>query len=420
MRTLLLLATTTGYQTRSFGEAAQRMGLRVVFGTDRCGRLDDPWQDRALPLKFHKPDKALKTILEFARSEALHAIVAVGDLPTVAAAMAARELGLPWHTPAGAHACHNKFRARLAMTKAGLQAPAFACAPFRDGPDALIGAVPFPCVVKPAGLSASRGVIRADNAAEFEAAFKRLAALLASRDVQVKKDDSTELVIAEEYLPGDEYAVEAIMEHGCMRVLAVFDKPDPLEGPFFEETIYVTPSRLGAGARQTMAEALQRAAAAMGLFHGPVHAEFRVNERGPWLLDIAARPIGGLCSRALRFTGGAASPLSLEEIVIRNALGESLAGFERESLAAGVMMIPVPEGGVFEGVDGLEAAQAVPGVDEVIITARVHDKLVPWPEGSSYPGFIFARAATPEEVELALRDAHGRLRFRVSPALAVI
>ncbi len=417
---LLLLATTTGYQTQAFAEVARGLGLEMVLGTDRCHVLEDPWQDAALPLHFEDPAHSADEICRYAREHPIQAMAAVGDKPTVTAAVACRALGITWHSPEGAEACHNKFLARQRFEEAGLNVPAYACYSCREGPPPADGGsvscVPFPCVLKPVSLAASRGVIRADNPEQFAAAFHRIAALLASPEIQVKKEAETEQILVEEFVPGSEFAVEGLMWRGRLRVLAIFDKPDPLEGPYFEETIYVTPSRLPVSEQAALTGCLERAVRALGLFHGPVHAEFRLNDRGPWVLDLAARPIGGLCSRALRFGAG----MSLEELVIRNARGESLDGIARESAAAGVMMIPIPGAGVFEEVEGVEDALRVPGVEEVHVTAKLHQKLVPWPEGASYPGFLFARASSPAAVEEALREAHRRLHFRISPMLAVV
>lgn len=414
MNRLLLLANTTGYQAQAFAEAARRLGLAVAFGTDRCHVLDDPWQDAALALRFEDPAGSALEIVQYARENPVGAIVAVGDAPAVTAAHACRALGLPGHPPEAAEAGHNKFLARRRLRDAGLNVPAFARVPLAgsanksDDPP-----VPFPCVIKPLALAAGRGVIRADNPREYAAAFARVAALLASPEIRVKKEAATDHVLVEQYIPGCEFAAEGLMHRGRLRVLAIFDKPDPLEGPYFEETIYVTPPRLPEASRAALLDCLERAVRALGFFHGPLHAEFRWNERGAWPLEVAARPIGGLCARVLRFHHG----LSLEDLVVRNALGESLDDFEREDDAAGVMMIPVPQAGVYCGVEGVEEALAVPGISEVRITAKPGQALVPWPEGASYPGFLFARGASSEFVEQALRQAHQRLRFLVSPKL---
>jgi hypothetical protein len=215
---------------------------------------------------------------------------------------------------------------------------------------------------------------------------------------------------------GNEVAAEGLIDRGRLRVLAIFDKPDPLEGPYFEETIYVTPSRLPAGMQAAIEECAVRAIAALGLTTGPVHAEFRVNDLGPWVLEVAPRPIGGLCSRALRF---GPERISLEELILRHALGLAGSEFAREGEASGVMMIPVPRSGIFEGVDGIEDAENVAGVTEIRITARLKDYVAAWPEGASYLGFIFARGDSAARVEAALRAAHAKLGFRFSPRLPV-
>ena len=421
----MLLTTTTGYQTRQWAEAAREIGVAVVFGSDRCHRLDDPWRDGALALKFERPDEAASKIVEAAGREPIGGIVALGDCAPPAAARACRALGLPFHSPQAADTCRDKYVSRRKLAEAGLQVPAFVRYPLSSDPRALMNSGPpsvgFPCVLKPLALAASRGVIRADHAAEFVAAFERIRNLLRSREVRVLRQATSDYIQAEEYIEGAEFAMEGLVARGRLKVLALFDKPDPLEGPYFAETIYVTPSRLDAAAQQRVFQTLERAVKALGLYHGPLHAEIRINAQGVWLLEVAARPIGGLCARALRFQSPSlGAKISLEELLVRLALGEEVEGIERETAASGVMMIPVSEEGILERVEGVEEARRVGGVEEIVITARPPERLVPWPEGSSYPGFIFARGDTPESVESALRQAHARLRFVLTPALAVI
>jgi hypothetical protein len=279
-------------------------------------------------------------------------------------------------------------------------------------------------VVKPVALSGSRGVIRADSARELVAAVNRVTAILAGPDVRGERNPAHDEILVEGFIPGLEYALEGVMEHGALRVLAIFAKPDPLDGPFFEETIYVTPAGVPGATEAAVASAIARAALAMGLHHGPVHAECRVNEAGVFVLEVAARPIGGLCARSLRFVrvddpgaGVARGGATLEELLLRHACGESLDGHGREAAASAVMMIPVPGRGCLRRVDGLDAARAVEGVDEVLITAKEGELLVPLPEGHSYPGFIFAHGALPEEAVRAVRDAHASLRFVLDAAV---
>ena len=269
-------------------------------------------------------------------------------------------------------------------------------------------------------LSASQGVVRANSREEFVAAAERIRRLLGSPEILARKEAGLDRMIVEGFITGREVAVEGLLTDGELRVLAIFDKPDPLEGPYFEETIYVTPSRLSAADLRVIEKSARDAVRALGLTQGPVHAEFRVNEEGVWPLEVAPRPIGGLCARALRFVGTDGELIGLEELLLRHAVGLPGSEWARELEASGVMMIPVPRSGVFEGAEGVERAAATPGVDEVQITARLHDFIAAWPEGSTYLGFIFARAANPDAAEQALRNAHGQLRFEIATALPVV
>lgn len=421
----MLLTTTTGYQARSFVREAEKLGVVVLFGTDRCHVLNDPWQDGALALKFEDPDESAAKIAEYYQHQRFQGIVALGDCAPSTAARAAEALGLPYHRPETADICRDKYRSRGRLAECGIKVPHFVRFPIDSDPSDLmkpqVGSVGFPCILKPLALSASRGVIRANNPQEFISAFKRIRGLLRSPEVQVRRQEASNYLQVEEYVEGAELAVEAVVDSGRLKVLALFDKPDPLVGPFFEESIYVTPSRLPRETQSEITETLRRAAEALGLYHGPLHAELRINRQGPWILEVAARSIGGLCSRSLRFRQpGGDQNISLEELIIRLALGEEIDTLQREEQASGVMMIPIPKAGIFQSVEGLDKAHLIPGVEEIIITARPGEKLVPLPEGSSYPGFIFARGLSPESVERALRQAHGQLHFVLSPVLPVI
>ena len=413
---LLILASKLGYQTRGFAEAAEKLGVGVVFGTDRCHKLQDPWGDSAHPLHFEAPQDAAKEIAAQYRDHPPDAIMALGDRATVAAAYTAKDFGIVGNPPEAVEACRNKLRQRRVLSAAKVLVPEFFSFAPADKMEHVLGRVQYPCVVKPLFLAASQGVIRANNANEFEFAVKRIQFLLRSPEIQAQREPGMKEMLIEKYIPGREVAIEALLELGKLRVLAIFDKPDPLEGPYFEETIYVTPSRLPAETQAALVKCLERSIRALGLVTGPIHAEFRVNEVGPWVLEVAPRPIGGLCSRALRF---GPERISLEELLVRHALGLGGSDAERERTAAGVMMIPVPRSGIFEGVEGLQAAEAVAGVDGIEITARRRDYVAAWPEGSSYLGFIFARRESPGEVEDVLRAAHAKLKIRFSPRLAV-
>jgi hypothetical protein len=263
--------------------------------------------------------------------------------------------------------------------------------------------------------------MRVNDAREFVAAFERLRTLMMSPDIRVERDAAHDAALIESFISGVECAVEGVLTRGAFQCFAIFDKPDPLDGPFFEESIYLTPSRQPAAVQEAIVDAVSRAALALGLHHGPIHAECRVNPAGVYVLEVAARPIGGLCSKALRFRASTpADAISLEEVLLRHALGEDVRAYRRESQASGVMMIPIPQRGILRGVDGVDAAESVASVDEVRITAKLDTVLVPLPEGRSYLGFIFAHAAEVAAVEQALREAHARLRFVIDREVPVV
>jgi hypothetical protein len=426
MSRVLLLATTTGYQTRAFGDAAERLGIELLFATDRCNVLEDPWRDHAIPVRYYDETGSADAILNAARTRKIDGVLAVGDRPTVLAALVSNGLLLPGHPAAAAEAARNKRLTRERLQEAGLLVPWFVHAAIGADPQALAASVAYPCVLKPVALSGSRGVMRANDAPELVASVYRLRGLMQSVDLRAERNAAHDAMLVEGFIDGHEYAVEGVMNQGQLHLLAIFDKPDPLDGPFFEETIYVTLDE-AATVRDTRSADIQAAvtaaAEALGLYHGPIHAECRVNARGVFVLEVAARPIGGLCARALRFVrrgqdGG--EPIPLEELLLRHALGETTKTWTRERIASGVMMIPIPRRGVFRGVTGVELARAVPGVTDVRITAKVDQLLVPLPEGASYLGFIFARADTGAAVERALRDAHEALTFDVHPEVPVL
>ena len=418
---VLLIATTTGYQIRSFGEAAEKLGVRLVFASDRCDRLEDPWWDQAIPVRFHEEARSVDAVVAACAGAAPDGIIAVGDKPVVVGAHLARAFGLPWHPPEAAAISRNKLRSRRAFKAAGLPTPWFESMSIDADARSFADRVCYPAVVKPLALSGSRGVMRVDNAAECVAAFGRLRALLDSPDVRVERDEAHRQAVVESFISGAEYSVEGVLEHGRFRLLAIFDKPDPLDGPFFEETIYVTPSLAPDAVQRRILAGVRDAARAIGLFHGPVHAECRVNGDTVHVLEVAARPIGGLCSRSLRFVAdGTEETLALEELLLRHALGEGVEAYRREDVASGVMMIPIPKRGIFRRVQGVDRALAVAGVEEVRITAKPEGPIVPLPEGGSYLGFIFARGPHPLGVDRALRLAHEHLHFVIDRELTVV
>jgi biotin carboxylase len=412
MHRLLLLMTTTTYRAHAFLEAAKRLGVPVTVGSERPQALASANLAGHLTLDFEAPEKASRTIIEFAKAHSIGGVVAADDDGVILAAMASAALGLPHNPSEAVAAARDKYRMRQILAGVGIRSPRFWRFPIDNDPAEMARRVDYPCVIKPLSLSASRGVIRADDPAQFTAAFRRLVAILQRPDVAISPRRSAQQILVERFIPGSEVALEGLLTDGRLRVLALFDKPDPLDGPFFEETIYVTPSRFSSAVQREVASCTAAVASALGLRHGPVHAELRVNEQGAWPLEIAPRSIGGLCSRALRFGDG----LSLEELLLRHALGLDVEAWERERLAAGVMMIPIPRAGILRQVVGQEDAKQVAGIEDVRITIPIGQEVVPLPEGSRYLGFIFARGNTPAGVESALREAHRRLTFAITPA----
>ena len=428
-RVLLLLPTRT-YRATDFLEAALKLNVEVVVASEEAATTADLSPRHTLVLDFSAPSAATQAIVEFAETYPIAAIVGVDDDTTLLATAASAALELPHNPVDSAKATRNKYRLRHTLATNGVSVPAYQRFSIEDNPAEIVGIgnviqgmdsvysqtespnpyrpdsqVGFPCVIKPLSLSASRGVIRADTPAEFIEAFQRTTKLL--QTLQESTDPPAQYLLVEDYIPGIEVALEGILLDGELKTLALFDKPDPLEGPFFEETLYVTPSRLSMDIQEALHRATAEAADALGLRHGPIHAELRYNDTGAHLIEIAARTIGGLCARTLRFGTG----MSLEELVIRHAIGQQVEELQREQQAAGVMMIPVPKAGILGEVRGKTAAHCVDGIVEVNITIPIGGEVVPLPEGARYLGFIFARAETPASVEAALREAHRQLEF---------
>jgi biotin carboxylase len=417
MSRVLILSTTTGYQLRSFGDAAQKLGIELMFATDRCHALDDPWQDDAVAVRFDDEEASIETVTAAARERPIDGVIAVGDRPVVLAARIARALKLPGNPPAAAAASANKLLARAYFAGAGLITPWYVAVSTDANSAELALEASYPAIVKPIGLSGSRGVIRANTAEELVTAFARVRALLSRPEIRSLRSGTEGTILVEGFLPGREFAVEGLLTRGAFRPLTIFDKPDPLDGPFFEETIYVTPALLTPENARAIVSEVARACDALGLTHGPVHAECRLTTEGVFVLEVAARPIGGLCSRVLRF--GSNGEITLEELLLRHATGESLDRITREPSAAAVMMIPIPKAGILKEVKGTAAARTVPDVYDVRITAKPDQLLEPLPEAGSYLGFIFARSAHPADAEAAVRAAHRELTFTIDAQIPV-
>jgi biotin carboxylase len=407
MKRVLLLLPTTGYRNHDFLAAAEKLGVEITAAGNYCHQLAPAWgMAPLLALHFDQPAQAAEIALrEINRTP--DAVLAVDDSGIELAALLAERLKLPGNPAAAVQRVRDKLAFRRLLQEQEFLCPAFRHLPSGEDPGKLEGEVSFPAVIKARRLSASRGVIRADDPQAL------LLAVSWVRAIQARADRDAEALglVIEDFIPGREYALEGSLRQGALTLLALFDKPDPLDGPYFEETLYVTPSRLPQTLQDRIHQEVARACRAAGLVTGPVHAEVRVNDAGVWLLEVAPRSIGGLCGRVLTHLLG----MSLEERILREALAEPLPSSAGEPGAAGVMMIPIPRRGIYHALEGLTAAQALPGVTGVAITAEPGQLVAPPPDGASYLGFIFSRAATPADAESALRAAHGRLRFDIRP-----
>ena len=402
-RVLLLLPTKT-YRAKDFLAAAGRLGVEVVVGSERRQAMADAMGDRAIVVPLGNVDAAVDIIVALHDRLSLDAVVAVDDQGVAVAAAASARLGLA-HNPVDAVAAtRDKAVLRARLAAAAVAQPNYGLVAPGQSVAAAAAQVGYPCVVKPVSRSGSQGVIRVDDDVQAVAAVDRVRAIVGP----------LEPVLVEGFVVGAEVAVEGLLVAGALQVLAVFDKPDPLDGPFFEETIYVTPSCQPALVQVSLAATVASAAAALGLREGPVHAELRVGADGrPVVIEVAARSIGGLCSRALRFGPG----ISLEEVIVRHAVGAGLDGLRREAQASGVMMLPIRAAGVLVKVSGQAEALAVDGVVGLEISIPTGRPVVPLPEGDRYLGFVFARGPTPADVELALRRAEAALDVVVRPGL---
>ena len=408
-RVLLLLPTTT-YRSHDFLEAARRLDVEVTVASEEASAVEGLNPAGLLTMDFRDAEACARIARSFAQTRRVDAVIGVDEDTAVAAAAISAALGLPANPPEAAAAARNKAVLRRTLDAAGVPTPRSRLFRREEGPDTAARVSPYPCVLKPTFLAASRGVIRANDPTTFRQAWDRIAAILARPDVVAKGGDAANEILVEEFVPGPEVALEGLLSNCRLEVLAVFDKPDPLDGPFFEETIYVTPSRLDVSLLDAVASTAERACRALGLRHGPIHAEIRLGPAGPSVIEVAARSIGGLCSRTLRFGTG----MSLEELLLRHALSKDADSPPRDPRAAGVLMIPIPRGGRLERVSGVDEARRVPDVEDVVVSARPGQILVPLPEGSRYLGFVFSRAVTPERAEAAVREAHAKLVFEIA------
>lgn len=411
----MLLFSSQSYRVDAFVTAAAHVGVDLVLATD----LPAPFERLGPPVigaDFTDPEGAASRLADAVRDAGIRGLVPTNETTAVIAALVGDRLGLPHNSAEAVHRARDKRQMRERLAAAGVPSPAFRVVEPHESAQDLLVDVRFPAVVKPSMLTGSQGVIRVDDAAALERALHRVRAILASHGGPAREDPAFHRILVEAYLPGVEVSLEGLMTEGRLDVIAIFDKPDPLTGPFFEETIYVTPSRLSRARQRELVQVAERAANALGLRHGPVHVELRTTpEGGSFIVELAARSIGGLCSRVFEFVAG-----SLEELLLAHACGLSRVRVQGSHEAAGVMMIPIPRSGVLRGVTGLDEARAVVGIESVKVGLQPGESIRALPEGDKYLGFIFARGACPDEVEAALRTAHAALAFELSPLLEIV
>lgn len=399
---VLLIVPCASYRTWPFIEAAQQLGIEIILVSEGPQALT-PAGLQGVRVPVGNADQALTALQRQVDLSDIAGVIGTDDDTIELASLLGRTLGLPHNPPRAVQSSRRKDLSRAHLSQHGLPVPAHRCIDLKQNLSAQLSHVQFPCVVKPVALSASRGVIRANNQHELNQAVARIQQLLDG-------DSASTKLLIEEFIPGREVAVEAVLYDGRLRMLALFDKPDPLDGPYFEETYYITPSRLPADVQTAIQQCIQQACKAFGLREGPVHAECRVNEKGVWILEVAARTIGGLCGRLFQFGTG----FSLESLVLQHAIGAGVHPRTSDE-GAGVLMIPIEEAGILRRVEGIQAARRIPYIEDVVINLREGYELAPLPEGSSYLGFIFSRAPSAEQAEQALRQAHGKLNIVVAP-----
>jgi biotin carboxylase len=400
---VVLILPTATYRAHDFVEAAARLGADITVASEDQPPLAEGAGTPTVIIDCDSPEESAARIIAHADHHPIDAIVAADDQGVEIAALAAEALGLPHNQPFGVAATRNKVMLRRALASAEVPQPAFGVVNTAAEAESAVADLGAPAVLKPLGLSASQGVIRVDDPSAAPAAAERIRRILITEG-----RSPGEPILVERFVPGVEVALEGLLLDGRLEVLATFDKPDPLDGPYFEETMLITPSRLHPEMIEEVVRVTERATAALELSEGPIHAELRVDGARVILLEVAARSVGGLCGRSLRF---GLLGTSLENLILRRSLGMPVTGLRRERVASGVMMLPIPAEGTLRSVGGTAAALSVPGVTDLEISIHPGETIRKLPEGNRYLGFLFAKGDTPEAVEDSLREGQSKLDF---------
>ena len=409
-KSLLLLMTTSTYRASAYIDASKRLEINPIIATDQPDILGHLSPGNSITLDYSKNEQSKKKIIKHIEKFPIQGVLAIDEETLILGAMVANSLGLICHSIESVMATRSKYELRKILSEEGLRNPEFKLVSSEENPDLISKTISFPCVMKPTFLSGSRGVIRANNQKEFANAYLRIKKILDLPEMSIRGKDESKMILIEEYIDGKEVAVEGIIINGDFLPLTIFDKPEPLKGPFFEETIYVTPSTLPQSTQKKIIEETKHASNAIKLSNGPIHAELRIDGKGnPWIIDIASRTIGGKCSKAIKF----ADEISLESIILNHVLGEKLPDIIPISSSSGVMMIPIPKSGILKEVRGKEKCLQIEGIEEIEVTIPLGEKVVQLPEGDRYLGFIFAISDEPSNTIKILKEAHGKLNFKI-------
>jgi len=405
---IVLICPHSSYRLGPYLRAAENLGIHVLVVSQGEYSLVSAVAS-GIHVDFSKPEEALKKINSAIVDSQLLAVLGIDDMTVELAARVSASQGLMHNDIKASQYTRRKDLAREVLQGSGVLIPEFRCVNLGALIENPSSPIAYPCVIKPISLSGSRGVICVHNAQDLKQAGEAIQAIL---DDEILSDDEKQSVLIEQYIPGYEFAFEGMLHQGKLQCLALFDKPDLMEGPYFEETYYITPSRLSKNLQQKIKETVLRACQGYGLKEGPVHAEVRIHEDEVWFMEMASRTIGGQCAQSLQYATG----LSLEEMVIQNALGKEIQTGENTQ-AAGVLMIPITKRGLLRRVEGIMEASKVEYIEELEISISEGYELVPLPQGRSYLGFIFSKAPTPALAEQALRDAYKKLKIITSPVL---
>mgnify|MGYP001817383468 FL=1 len=406
---LLLISHHNSYRIAPYIKAAIKLGLEVTIASEGKHSLVSEVAN-GLHIDFSDIPQTVKTIINEHQRHPFSGILGSDDQTVEIAAATASVLGLPHNPPEAAQYSHRKDLARAQLAQAGCPVPLHRLFDFNQPTEKQLNGLPWPCVLKPLNMTASRGVIRADNEAEFITACERVRGIVATASGKFEQQH----LLIEEYIDGIEIAYEGYLQHGELHTVTIFDKPDPLTGPFFEETIYVTPSRLSEALQQNIKQVLQAACRAYGLETGVIHAECRIDSHDKvWILEIASRTIGGDCARMLDNEN-----FGIEELAISLAI-DSPIDISMPELARGVMMIPIRKQGLLKRVEGMLDAKRVEHIDSIDVIIPQGHELIPLPEGNQYLGYIFASAETPEQATEAIRKAHDKLDFITAPVFKI-